>query len=100
MENPGVRTLTSFLRQVRRNAPVNFSTLYEERRKGYGMVTRYIRYCLGHDLITIVSERRTRGRYTSKEYALSKRGTRLLTLLEGNLDPSPTDRERSHRKLQ
>ena len=33
MENPGLRTLTSFLEQVHRHAPVNFSTLSEERRR-------------------------------------------------------------------
>jgi len=82
VENPGLRTLTSFLEQVRRHAPVNFSTLCEERRRGYGMVSRYLKFCLGKDLITVVSERRTRGRYPSKEYALSERGIRLLSVLE------------------
>jgi hypothetical protein len=82
MENPGLRTLISFLEQVQRNAPVNFSTLCEERRRGYGMVTRYIRFCLGRDLIHVVSEKKTRGRYTSKEYALSERGIRLLQVFE------------------
>jgi hypothetical protein len=82
MENPGLRTLTSFLDQVRRHAPVNFSTLCEERRKGYGMVSRYLKFCLGNGLITVVSERRTRGRYPSKEYALSERGLRLLNVFE------------------
>ena len=81
-ENPGLRTLTSFLKQVHRHAPVNFSTLSEERRRGYGMVSRYIKFCLGNDLITVVSERRTRGRYPSKEYALSERGIRLLSIFE------------------
>ena len=82
MENPGLRTLISFLEQVQRNAPVNFSTLCEERSRGYGMVTRYIRFCLGRGLIRIVSEKRTRGRYPSKEYALSERGIRLLKVFE------------------
>jgi DNA-binding PadR family transcriptional regulator len=82
VENPGLRTLTGFLEQVHRHAPVNFSTLSEERRRGYGMVSRYLKFCLGRGLITVVSERRTRGRYPSKEYALSERGLRLLNVLE------------------
>jgi hypothetical protein len=82
VEKPGLRTLTSFLEQVHRHAPVNFSTLSEERRRGYGMVSRYLKFCLGNDLITIVSERRTRGRYPSKQYALSERGLRLLNIFE------------------
>ena len=44
MENPGLKTLLSFLSQVRRNAPATFSKLCEERRRGYGMVNRYIRF--------------------------------------------------------
>ena len=82
MENPGLRTLISFLNQVRNQAPVNFSGLARGRRRGYGMVNRYLRYCIGKDLIRIVSERRTRGRYPSKTYALSERGFRLLAIFD------------------
>ena len=41
MENPGLRTLISFLNQVKKQAPVNFSGLARGRRRGYGMVNRY-----------------------------------------------------------
>ncbi len=82
MENPGLRTLISFLNQVRNQAPVNFSGLARGRRRGYGMVNRYLRYCMGKDLIRIVSERRTRGRYPSKTYALSERGSKLLAIFD------------------
>jgi len=75
MENPGLKTLITFLGQVQRNAPATFTALSEERRKGYGMVSRYIRYCLGQDLIKVVSVQKTRGRYPSKRYALSAKGT-------------------------
>ncbi len=51
MENPGLKTLIIFLGQVQRNAPATFTALSEERRRGYGMVSRYIRYCLGQDLV-------------------------------------------------
>jgi hypothetical protein len=82
MENPGLRTLISFLEQVRKESPVNFSGLARGRRRGYGMVNRYIRYCIGKDLIRIVSERRTWGRYLSKTYALSERDSRLLAIFD------------------
>ena len=82
LENPGLRTLIAFLDLVRRNAPANFTALSRERRRGYGMVSRYLRFCLEHRLIRIVDERRTRGRYTSKTYALSERGEALLSMFE------------------
>jgi len=82
MENPGLKTLITFLGQVERNAPANFTAICEERRKGYGMVSRYIRYCLGQDLIRVVSVQRTRGRYPSKRYALSVKGSQLLIIFE------------------
>ncbi len=82
MENPGLKTLITFLGQVQRNAPATFTALSEERRKGYGMVSRYIRYCLGQDLIKVVSVQKTRGRYPSKRYALSEKGSQLLRIFE------------------
>lgn len=82
MENPGLKTLIIFLGHVDRNAPANFTTICEERRKGYGMVSRYIKYCLGQDLIRVVSEQKTRGRYPSKKYALSEKGSQLLGMFQ------------------
>lgn len=86
MENPGLKTLITFLCQVQRKEPVNFSALSEERRRGYGMVSRYLRFCLEHGLIRIVSEQKTRGRYPSKTYALSYRGTQLLAIFEDGVE--------------
>jgi len=82
MENPGLKTLITFLGHVNQNAPANFTTICEERRKGYGMVSRYIKYCLGQDLIQVVSEQKTRGRYPSKKYALSEKGRQLLGMFQ------------------
>jgi predicted transcriptional regulator len=82
MENPGLRTLTNFLRQVQRKAPANFSTLCAEQGRGYGMVNRYLRYCLGRGFIAVESERRTRGRYPSRSYTLTEKGLHLLRVLE------------------
>jgi hypothetical protein len=31
---------------VRRNAPANITALSQERRRDYGMVSRYLRFCL------------------------------------------------------
>jgi len=96
MENPGLRTLVSFLNQIRKQAPVNFSGLARGRRRGYGMVNRYLRYCLGKDLIRIVSERRTRGRYPSKTYALSERGSRLLDIFDEEKEETIVRGSRPH----
>jgi hypothetical protein len=82
VESPGLRTLISLRNQINKQAPVNFSELARGRRRGYGMVNRYLRYCIGKDLIHIVSERRTRGRYPSKTYALSERGSRLVAIFD------------------
>lgn len=87
MENPGVKTLISFLSQVRMSEPVNFSALCEGRRRGYGMVNSYLRYCLSRGLIGVVSERRTRGRYPSKEYALTEKGSKLILIFEDSGPP-------------
>ena len=96
MENPGLRTLISFLNQVRNQAPVNFSGLARGRRRGYGMVNRYLRYCMGKDLIRIVSERRTRGRYPSKTYALSERGSKLLAIFDEEKEETIVRGSRPH----
>ncbi|MCW3990313.1 MAG: hypothetical protein NWE88_09585 [Candidatus Bathyarchaeota archaeon] len=96
MENPGLRTLISFLNQIKKQAPVNFSGLAQGRRRGYGMVNRYLRYCLGKDLIIIVSERRTRGRYPSKTYALSERGSKLLAIFDEEKEETTPRGPRPH----
>ena len=96
MENPGLRTLISFLNQVKKQAPVNFSGLARGRRRGYGMVNRYLRYCLGKDLIRIVSEFRTRGRYPSKTYALSERGSKLLAIFDEEKEETAVRGPRPH----
>lgn len=82
MKNPGLKTLLSFLSQVRSRAPVNFTALCEGDWKGYGMVTRYLRFCLEHGLICVIAERRGRGRYPSRGYDFSERGRRLLKIFE------------------
>lgn len=86
MENPGLRTLIAFLDHVRQNEPVNYSILSENGHRGYGMVNRYLRFCLNQNLIRIVSVRKGRGRYPSKTYALSERGSKLLTIFENNTE--------------
>ncbi len=96
MENPGLRTLISFLNQVKKQAPVNFSGLARGRRRGYGMVNRYLRYCLGKNPIRIVSERRTRGRYPSKTYALSERGSKLLAIFDEEKEETAVRGSRPH----
>ena len=91
--NPGLRTLIGFLRDVESRLPVNFSGLCRDGRRGYGMVGRYIRFCLEEELIQIVAVRRGRGRYPSKDYALSGRGRKLLDLFPRKKE-APTIRKR------
>jgi len=86
LRNPGVQTLLTFLKQVRKHEPANFSTLSRERRKGYGMLSRYLDYCLAENLITIHSTIQTRGRYPSKKYSITKKGEALLDLFTENTD--------------
>ncbi len=92
MENPGLRTLLSFLNHVRRLAPASFSKLCEGRQRGYGMVSRYIGFCVDHGLIRVVSERRTRGKYPSREYELSEKGLVFLEIF----DLKPTQSTKTH----
>ena len=96
MESPGLRTLISLRNQINKQAPVNFSELARGRRRGYGMVNRYLRYCIGKDLIHIVSERRTRGRYLSKTYALSERGSRLVAIFDEEKEETVVRGSRPH----
>ena len=95
--NPGLRTLIKFLRDVEARQPVNFSGLCRDGRRGYGMVGRYIRFCLEGELIQIVAIKRGRGRYPSKDYALSERGQKLLNLFPMKEDEAHTIRKRSLR---
>jgi len=81
MDKPGLKTLTTFLDQIRRRAPATYSAISEERARGYGMINRYLDYCLKENLILIHSTRRTRGRYPSKTYVLSEKGARLLDII-------------------
>jgi hypothetical protein len=96
METPGLRTLLSFLNQIKTQAPVNFSGLARGRRRGYGMVNRYLRYCIGKDLILIVSEFKTRGRYPSKTYDLSEKGAQLLAIFDEEKEETAVRRPRHH----
>ena len=82
VENPGLRTLLSFLNRVGSRAPANFTALCEGGWRGYGMVSRYLRFSLKYGLIRVVAERRGRGRYPSRDYDLSERGRRLLEIFE------------------
>lgn len=81
MLNPGLRTLVGFLEGVKRGAPVSFSGLCVGGRRGYGMVGRYLRFCLDRGLIWVVEVRKGR-RYPSRLYALTGRGERLLEIFE------------------
>ena len=81
MDNPGLRTLATFLGQIRRHQPATYSALSRERDRGYGMINRYLAFCLREGLILVSSTRKTMGRYLSKTYVLSERGEKLLEVV-------------------
>lgn len=77
--NPSLRTLIAFLKNVRRNAPANFTKLMEE--KGASSVARYIKFCLRHKLIHVVSVHRGGGR-PRRTYDLTGSGATLLIIFK------------------
>lgn len=81
MDNPGIRTLTTFLERVKKHQPANFSTLSTTKKgKLFGMTSKYLPFCLKHNLITII-ETKTGGRgRPSKTYALTKNGEKLTQI--------------------
>lgn len=80
MHNPGLETLLSFLDLVNKKMPATFYDLSRERRKAYGMINRYIKFCLKNGLLEISSEQRRRGPKPSKTYVLTEKGKQLLFL--------------------
>jgi hypothetical protein len=50
------------------------------------MVGRYLKFCMVARLIDVVAVRKGRGRYPSRDYALSERGRRLLELFREGLE--------------
>lgn len=83
MENPVPLTLLTFLDKMRRLQSITYSTLVEERRRGNGIVSHYLRLSLDNGLIQIFSERRIKGRNPSRVYTLTEQGAQLLTIFQG-----------------
>jgi len=102
VENPGLRTLLSFLNRVGSMAPANFTAPCEGGWRGYGMVSQYLRFCLEQGLIRVVAEKRGRGHYSSRDYDLSERGRRLLEVFEelGALESPGVIKHRETCRLQ
>ena len=84
MNNPGLQTLLSFLNLVNKKMPATFYDLSKERRKAYGMVNRYIKFCLKSDLLEISGQQHKRGPNISKTYVLTEKGKQLLDLFDSN----------------
>ena len=81
MNNPRLDNLLSFLSTFTSfNEGARFSDLLSSFKKSGTQITRYIKFCLHKDLIYVASERKTRGRYLSKTYALTDRGKTILRL--------------------
>jgi len=85
LKNPGLRTLLGFLSEMDECEPVGFTGLGERWGKGYGMLSRYLGFCLEQGLIRVVEVSRGRGRYLHKKYEVSPKGRRLLKTFEQGL---------------
>lgn len=81
MDNPGLLSVIQFLNNMKEMGTANFSQITDHKGKGYGMVSRYIKFCLKFDLLKIVEiKKNSRGRYPSKVYALSDKGSTLIDM--------------------
>jgi len=81
-KNPGVFTLRSFLRAVKRLQPATARRISASLNRAYGMATRYIKFSLRNSLIEIheVGDRHHHRR--QKLYVLTEKGVELLNALE------------------
>lgn len=81
MDNPGLLSVIQFLTNMREMGRANFSQITNHKGKGYGMVSRYIKFCLKFDLIKIVEvKKNSRGRYPSKVYSISEKGEIIVNM--------------------
>jgi len=79
VENPGIRTVVYFLRNLKAKQPATYGDL-SDNVVGSGMVSRYICFCLKNDLIETVGIVPGPGRYPSRLFQLTKNGNSLLGL--------------------
>jgi len=91
MNNPGIKTLFEFLSTIKDKTPASFSDICGARNSGYGMVSRYIKFCLEHELIEVIEERKARGRYPSKLYGLTESGSNFIEIFKRLRDPGDPD---------
>ena len=80
MPNPTIKTLVEFLRLIKKEEPVTYYGISKHRRKAYGMVSRYLRFCLQKGFIKIAGTAKGRGPKPSKFYVISPRGEAVLNL--------------------
>ena len=62
--------------------PVTFSEICDAKNSGFGMVNRYLKFCLKHELIEVIETRKARGRYPSKLYGLTESGSNYLKIFK------------------
>lgn len=86
MNNPGLKTLLSILQQIKEKGPLTFYQLSLMRSRAYGLVSRYLKFCLKSELIEIHSQHKGRGPYLSKKYQLSPKGHQLINIFERKND--------------
>ena len=95
MENPGIRTLQTFLSIVKSQEPTTRQRISEDLNRAYGMVNQYLKFCLKTNLIGISKVQRNRGPWPQKFYVLTSNGKKLTEILEAIENDLP-----SHKRIR
>ena len=82
MENPGIRTLQTFLSIIKSQEPTTRQRISENLNRAYGMVNEYLKFCLKTNLIEISKVEHSRGPWPQKYYVLTSNGKILADVLE------------------
>lgn len=81
MENPGIRTLQTFLSIIKSQQPTTRQRISEDLNRAYGMVNEYLKFCLKKNLIEISKVEHNRGPWPQKFYTLTSTGMKLTEIL-------------------
>jgi predicted transcriptional regulator len=81
MENPGIKTLQTFLSIIKSQEPTTRQRISEDLNRAYGMVNEYLKFCLKTNLIEISKVEHNRGPWPQKFYILTSTGKKLAKIL-------------------
>ena len=89
MENPGIKTLRTFLSIIKSQEPTTRQRISEDLNRAYGMVNEYLKFCLKTNLIEISKVEHNRGPWPQKFYTLTCTGKKLTEILQAIKDDLP-----------